>query len=64
MNKTLKELFLIKNKCYETKIESKIETIEPRNEFYFVDIIEDENYYQGLTIIKSELFSEPTCNIS
>ena len=62
MNKTLKELFLIKNKCYETKIESKIETIEPRNEFYFVDIIEDENYYQGLTIIKSELFSEPTCN--
>ena len=62
MNNTLKELFLIKNKCYETKIESKIETIEPRNEFYFVDIIEDENYYQGLTIIKSELFSEPTCN--
>ena len=60
MNKYLNQLFLRKNKYCETRIESKIEAIILQNELYFVDIIEDENYYQGFTIIKSNLISEPT----
>ena len=60
MNKYLNQLFLRKNKYCETRIESKIEAIILQKELYFVDIIEDENYYQGLTIIKSNLISEPT----
>ena len=58
----LKELFQRSNKSYETNIESKIETIIPVAESFFINIENNKIYYQGFTIMKSEIFPEPACN--
>ena len=59
-NINLKELFQSSNKDYEMEMKSKIESITRRDELIFVDIINNNNYYKGLTILKSEIFPEPS----
>ena len=64
MNKiiNLKELFQSSDKCIELEIKSKIESITSKNELIFIDAIDGENYYKGLTIKKSEIFPKPSCD--
>ena len=59
-NIDLKKLFTRPNKCDETIVESKIEEIKPKNEFFVVDIINNKNCYKGLIIKKSEIFPKPS----
>lgn len=57
----LKKLFQSSNKSYETNIESKIEAITPKDESFFIDIINNNICYQGFSIMKSKIFPEPNC---
>ena len=57
----LKQLFQRPNKSIEIEIKLKIESITSKNELIFIDIIDSENYYKGFTIMKSDIFPQPSC---
>ena len=59
-NINLKELFQKSNKSDKVEIKSKIEDITSQGEYFFVNIIDNNYYYKGLTIIKNEIFPKPS----
>ena len=61
-NINLKELFQRTDKCVNVELISKIEEITSKGEFFFISIIDNNYYYEGLTILKSEIFPKPSIN--
>ena len=56
----LKQLFQRSDKSIEIEIKLKLESITSKNELIFIDIFHSENYYKGLTIMKSDIFPKPS----
>ena len=59
-NINLKELFQRPDKSDKVEIISKIEEITSKGEFFFINIIDSNYYYKGLTIMKNEIFPKPS----